>query len=304
MGHTNRAGNDAVTVKPTDQHAIPTESEPRGRLAAELRRLRDLAGISGRDLAGRVGISQSTLSRIETGNAVPSLPQVLAWSREVGASPDTESVLRRLTEAAHSELSSWRTALETRGHLQDEVRAQEAAARAVLNFQPNLIPGLLQTADYARRIFETFQVPYAADELAAAVAARLHRQPALYDPGRRFEFLLGEGALRLRPGPAHVLLAQLDRIASVSTLDTVSVGVIAADARATTTIPHSFVLYDGDEPHVAVEMIDANRLIRASEEVEMYRERWTLLRRMAVFGDDARAFLAAVAADIRRSADT
>ncbi|WP_054814798.1 helix-turn-helix domain-containing protein [Nocardia arizonensis] len=297
MGQTNRAGKDGATGSP------PAAAAPRTRLAAELRRLRDLAGISGRDLATRVGISQSTLSRIETGHAVPSLPQVTAWSREVGASAETERLLRHLTESAHSEVSTWRTALATREHLQDDYRAHESTATTVYNFQPTLVPGLLQTADYARRVFACFQLPYGPDELAAAVAARLDRQPALYDPQRRFEFLIGETALRARPGPRHIMFAQLDRIASVSTLETVSIGIIASDVEAITTIPHSFVIYDGPDPLVSIDMVDANRTVRAPEEIDLYRERWNLLRRMALFDDEARAFLGEIAADLRRSSD-
>lgn len=302
MGHTNRAGDDAGAGG-TGPHPASADHGPRDRLAAELRRLRDLAGISGRDLADRIGISQSTLSRIETGRAMPSLPQVSAWSRAVGASPEVDRTLRGLTEAAHSELTTWRSALATRDHLQDDFHAHESAATTVLNFQPALVPGLLQTAEYARHVFGIFQVPYTAEELAAAVAARLHRQPALYDPNRRFEFLIGEPALRLRPGPSHILLAQLDRIASVGTLDTVSIGIIPSDIEAKVTIPHSFVIYEGEDPVVSVEMVDANRLVRAPDGIDMYRERWALLRSMALFGADATTFLTSIASEIRELHD-
>ncbi|MET7772664.1 Scr1 family TA system antitoxin-like transcriptional regulator [Nocardia sp. NPDC005366] len=298
----NRAGNDAVQA--TGSHPEASGAESRARLGAELRRLRDHAGISGRDMAHRVGISQSKLSRIESGNAVPSVPQVLDWAREVDATPETRRVLRRLTEATHSEVDTWRSALESRRHLQDDVRARETAAKVVSTFQPSVVPGLLQTAEYARRVFATFQLPYAKDDLAAALAARLDRQLALYDSERRFEFLVTEAALRLRPGPHRVLLGQLDRISSLSTLGNVSIGVIPLDVQATTTVPHGFVIYDGDEDAlVSLELIDASRLVRAPEEIDLYRGCWDLLGRMALFGDDARRFLAELTADIRGSVD-
>ncbi|MEV0298296.1 helix-turn-helix transcriptional regulator [Nocardia sp. NPDC050710] len=290
----------------TASHPADSGADARNALAAELRRLRDLAGISGRDLASRVGISQSKLSRIETGIAVPSLPQVLDWAREVDAAPETQNLLRRLTKAAHSEaneVTPWRSELETRDHLQDDIRDHEAGADRIRNFQPSLVPGLLQTAEYARRVFAKFQFPYTTQDLASAVAARLNRQLALFDQDKKFEFLITEAALRLRPGPHHVLLAQLDRIASISTLDNVSIGLIRYDVEATTTIPHGFVIYESeDDALVSLEMVDANRLIRAPEEVELYLGRWDLLRQMAVFDDDARTFLSALVADIRRSA--
>ncbi|GAB2631471.1 helix-turn-helix transcriptional regulator [Nocardia goodfellowii] len=251
-----------------------------------------------------MGISQSKLSRIETGTTVPSVPQVQAWCAEVDASPEIHAALRQLTEAAHSEVSTWRSALQTRDHLQDDVADQEAEARLIRNFQPSLVPGLLQTAEYARRVFEKFQLTYTRERLAAATAARLHRQLALFDPERPFEFLITEAALRLRPGPHRILLAQLDRIASISTLDNVSVGLIPQDVEATTTIPHGFVIYEyGDSALVSTEMVDASRFIREPKEVELYRGRWNLLRQMAVFDDEARDFLKALAIEIRRSVD-
>ena len=60
----------------TDAGQSPTL---RQQLGAQLHRLRDLAGVSGRELAPQVGISQSTLARIEAGDRAPSLPEVIAW---------------------------------------------------------------------------------------------------------------------------------------------------------------------------------------------------------------------------------
>ena len=76
----------------------------------------------------------------------------------------------------------------------------------VRNFQPGIIPGLLQTADYALRIMEIANIQGAVD-LADAVNVRLARQEALYDQGRHFEFIMTESALRWRPGPPELLSA-------------------------------------------------------------------------------------------------
>lgn len=283
--------------------SVARQSRPRQQLGAELRRLRDMAGISGRELAKRVGISQSTLSRIEAGQVVPPLPQVLDWAEAVGAEQDSQASLRALTEAAHSpEVHDWAASLADRPHLQDDVRAFEEDAQVVRNFQPALVPGLLQTADYARRVFATFDPPYAPDALAAALAARLDRQRVLYDPAKRFEFLITEAALRFRPGPHRVLLAQLDRIISIETLDTVTIGVIPQDIEASTTIPHGFVIYENEDHAIAsAEPIPGSMVSRGPEIVDAHRRRWAALTRMAVFDSDARAFLAGLRDEIHRS---
>jgi transcriptional regulator with XRE-family HTH domain len=281
---------------------LTSSSVPSGRrLAAELRRLRELAGTSGRDLAHQVGISQSTVSRMESGRAVPSLPLVRAWGKALGVSDREGDQLLSLAEAAHNESTSWRASLRLGGHLQDDVQAQEALARTVRVFQPSVIPGLLQTAEYARRVFSLFQVPYTDEDLADAVAGRLRRQAALYRTDTRFQFLITEAALRWRPGKPRLLLAQLRQISSIDTLDNVSMGVIPHDVEALTFTSHGFVIYDDedDDPFVSVDTIHANIAVNDPEDVELYRQRWSLLERMAIFDEDAGRFLARIASDLR-----
>lgn len=273
------------------------------RLAAELRQLRGLAGISGREFAQRIGVSQSTVSRIESNRLVPALPVVVAWAEAVGASVEKRETLQLLTEAAHSGVRRFHTVLREQPHLQDDIGHQEAQARVIRVFQPSVVPGLLQTAEYARRVFSLFHIPYSDEDLAAALAARMDRQLALYDETRRFEFLVTESALRWRPGPPGLLVAQLGRIATLSTLENLSFGVIPHDTEAITFLSHGFAIYDSENddvpPVVSVESVHANLDVRAAEDVALYQERWALLQRMAIFGDAAEKFLAATADHIR-----
>ncbi|MEC3915635.1 helix-turn-helix domain-containing protein [Nocardia sp. CDC160] len=302
MVSANQPTERATAAAALAANAVARQSHPRQQLGVELRRLRDMAGISGRELAKRVGISQSTLSRIEAGHVVPPLPQVLDWAKAVGADADCQHSLRALTEVAHTpEVHDWASSLADRPHLQDDVRAFEEDAQVVRNFQPSLIPGLLQTADYARRVFATFDPPYTPDAAAAALAARLERQRVLYDPTKRFEFLITEAALRFRPGPHRVLLAQLDRIISIETLDTVTIGVIAQDIEASTTIPHGFVIYENEDHALAsAEPIPGSMVTRGPDLVDAHRRRWDALTRMAMFGTDAHEFLTGLRDEIHR----
>src|SRR4051794_17720543 len=137
------------------------------RLAEELRRLRSIAGMSGRVIADKIQISQSKVSRIESGVSLPSLPEVRAWAEAVHASEDTWQLLSALTETTHTRVSRWRAKLGDRPHLQDDVGAKERAAGRIRTFQPSVVPGLLQTAEYARQVFGMFQEPpYGRDQLA------------------------------------------------------------------------------------------------------------------------------------------
>jgi len=278
----------------------------RQRLGAELRRARELSGLSGRELAQRIGISQSKVSRVESGSALLSIPEVAAWASATRASSDVAGLLSALTEAAYTEVHNWGSMLRDRPHIQGDIQDLERRARKILTFQPSVVPGLLQTAEYARRVFTMFQPPYLEQEIPEVLGARLDRQTALFGDRQRFDFLITEAALRWRPGPPALLQAQLDRISSLSTLDTVSVGVIPLSAEAVTNTSHGFVLFemaehDESDAMVLVETIHANLTVNDPESIALYRTRWSLLMQMALSGDEARAFLAVVASNLRKT---
>ncbi|MEO3859068.1 helix-turn-helix transcriptional regulator [Acrocarpospora sp. B8E8] len=276
------------------------------RLAATLRRLRDLSGLSGRELAHRVQISQSKVSRIESGVTMPSLPEVQRWAEAVDAPLDTRERLADLTQAAVYESHAWRTALQGKPHLQDDFQERESSVRLVRNFQCAVIPGLLQTAAYARAVFAMSVLPYEKEDLAAATASRLFRQEALYEGDRRFDFLITEAALRWRPSSPAQLLAQWDRLASVSTLDNVSIGLIPHGRQSTVLPLHGFVIYgpvyggddDTAETFVEVETNHA-KLTIPDFDITLYEKQWSLLTEMAIFDDAAREFLTELATEVR-----
>ncbi|PPK71151.1 helix-turn-helix transcriptional regulator [Actinokineospora auranticolor] len=258
-----------------------------------MKRLRSRSGLSGRELGKRIGISQSKVSRIESAVSLPTVPEVEAWGTAVGVTPEGVRGLVELVDRAFREGRSWHTALAGRAHLQDEIRQREVAATRVATYQPSVVPGLLQTADYARRVFSLPSAHYDDEALAAAIAARMDRQLAIYRGGKRFDFLITEAALRWRPGRQEDLRAQWHRLASISTLDNVSLGVIPHDQEAVTTYSHSFVIYDDEEGgFVTVEMVHGPLVLEDDADVVAYRERWSLLCRMALFGDRARDYLA------------
>jgi transcriptional regulator with XRE-family HTH domain len=292
--HDESSGRITPGTVAVTGNARGAEAEQAHRLAGELRRLRDMSGVSGRELARRTDMSQSKVSRIESGTTIPSLPEVSAWASATGAPAEIQDSLMALAEAAYTELQSWRDALRTRAHAQDEIQLQESRARMLRTFQPAVVPGLLQTAEYARRIFTLLPMTLAEGDIPAAVAGRLSRQLALYETERKSSFLITEAALRWRPGPPELMIAQLDRIASVSTLDNVSVGVIPLGVPALTMLTHAFVVYndwDEQDTFVSVETVHARLLVRTPEDIALYRQRWERLAEMAIAGEEAREFI-------------
>jgi transcriptional regulator with XRE-family HTH domain len=269
----------------------------RQRLAVELRRLRERAGISGRDLATRIHISQSKVSRIESGTVALPVPTVAAWADAVGADAETRTRLIAMTDSLFaSGIHDFRTVIPIYGHSQGEIQKQEARASRIRVYQPSIVPGLLQTAEYARRMLELATIPYEDGNLAKALTGRVDRQSALYDAGRRFDFLITEAALRFLPGAGDLLAPQLDRISSLMTLTNVSIGIIPAGTAATIAVPAGFDMLDERDHRtvVTVEFLHANLVVTDADHIAHYERAWTALDSMAVQDDDAQALLGAI----------
>jgi len=269
----------------------------RAALGAELKRLRELNGVSGRTVAKALGISQSAVSRKEAGGAPISLPEVTAWADAIHASEEDRGRLLWMAEQAVTEtipLESWRAEVGTAG-IQQEIGMLERVSRFIANFQPDIVPGLLQTGEYARRVLAAAGNP----DPAAAALRRLDRQVILHDLSHRLEFIITEAALRWRTGPPDILVPQLDRIASLATLGNLTVEVIPLDADWLTPPPYPFVLYedrdDGAQPIATAELPD--QWIETAD-IEPYRRELDKLRRSALSGDDAIAFIRRLAANL------
>lgn len=265
-----------------------TRTRTRVLLEKELQRLRELAGLSGRELAQATSLSQAKISRIERGDALPTLPEAKQWLERCGADAETRDRVLALAESALSETRPWGVLLLDRAHLQDEVRERNAAAARVRNFQPTVIPGLLQTAEYARRILTLGR-----SDVGAALTVRLEAQQVLQESGRRFEFVIAEHVLRWEPGPG-VRAAQLDRLTSLATLGSVDLAVLPAAAAVGVVPWHNFVIRepaDGGPVYVTTELFHGAQEIVDPESVAVYLEAWRRLRESAVVGDDAIAMI-------------
>lgn len=281
-------------------------SEPRSQreyLGAELRKLRESAGLSGRDIAAKLKVAQTSVSRIERGLKVPTTSEIDIWTEAAGASPDTRERLGQLAEAAYTEVATWRTALRGRLHLQDVTGDLEAQARLLRSFEPILVQGLLQTPEYARRVIQLADVTGTQDH-EASLARRIQRQEILYNTEHRFEFLITEGALRaMPPGPPAILVAQMDRIASLATLENVTIGLLPFNRVIESAIGWSeFTIYDEVEDGEAcafAEVTHAELTISDPRDVEIYTNVMDRLARNAIYGEEARDLLDRIAREAR-----
>ena len=274
------------------------------RLGEALRALRAHAGLSGEQLAKRLGISQSRVSRIELGQQVAPAELVRRWAEVTGAPEKRCAELVGWAESVGSEAVAWRAGMG-RGlaRLQRGSRELEESAATIRSFEPVLVPGLLQVPEYTRRIFAAGNPQHSSSEIAAAVAARMDRQLRLYEGTARFEFVITEAALRWRVGPPHVMLAQLDRITAIAGLDSVDVRVIALDTELDTWHEHGFSLTEDraeDDPVVTIETQTSQVITTDPAEVAFYRDAFVRLWAAALHGTDVDALLQPLREDLLR----
>jgi Domain of unknown function (DUF5753) len=181
-----------------------------------------------------------------------------------------------------------------------QVAALEEASAAVRCFNAVCVPGPMQLDEYALRVL-TFADPTGREDHAAAVAERMARQRILYDRSKQLTFVITEGALRWRPGPVDLQLAQLDRIVGLLSLPNVKLGLLPHDIEAPTLYSTDFRIYDLGEDEgslVTVETVEGEITNGDPADAQIYAKRYELLCSASVTGDDARALLARIAEDL------
>lgn len=273
-------------------------------LARDLKYLREAAGLSERQLAARLGVSQASIQRLENaiGKTSRSLPSRLIeeWTDATGADERTRDRVRLLVEAVLRKDRSWREKLGDKTHLQDEFRDLEATSHTIRGFQLTIVPGLLQTPEYARYIIPRADVDNVIDH-AASVAARLARQEVLFSGGRRFEFLISETALHWPRSSPELLATQLDRIVALMPLKSVNVRILPLGEYADVIVWHNFVIYESDEPAVEVELTHRYERVTDPQQIELYRRIYGQLWEGAIYGAEAVTLIQRIANESRDS---
>ena len=261
--------------------------QAREALGTRLREIRADAGLSGRQLAALAGWHFTKVSKLENGKQHPSDDDLRTWCRHCHAPGEAADLIT----SAHSVASmylEWRR--QGRAGMRRPQRAKTPAyerARQFRIYEPVLIPGLFQTAEYAAWILSSFigfhDLPNDLDE---AVAARMERQQLLYAGDRRFEVVLEEQALHTQIGGPQTMAGQLDRLITLMNLRRVSLTIIPAAAERHTTPAAGFWIFDDEMAQV--ETISAELTITQYREIALYAKKFELLQQSAVTGPHAR----------------
>jgi transcriptional regulator with XRE-family HTH domain len=271
--------------------------EARIALGHRLRELRTAANLSGRQLAELLSWPASKISKLENGHQTPSDDDIRAWTRATGGEAETAALLASL-HTLKVQYAEWRRVLHAGIRpRQNELANLDQQTKLFRVFESTVIPGLLQTAEYARiRFAESIRVFNLTNDINEAVQGRIRRQEILYQPDKRFHFVLTEAALRIRLCPPGVMLGQLDRLISLSALPNVKLGVIGFQTQYATSPWHGFWMYDTDR--VLVETYSAALTLAQPPEIELYARVFDELAAVASYGRTARGIIHGVIDDL------
>jgi transcriptional regulator with XRE-family HTH domain len=200
---------------------------PRRQLGRYLRELRSAAGLSARAAARDLERSEPTLWRIETGQVAVRSLDVKAMCELYRATPEMTAALMALAKETKAR-GWWQAHGDVVPEWLDLYIGLEAAATRIWWYQSELVPGLFQTADYAREVIRLHLPGKSNDELDRRVELRLARQVILRRPidPPWLRVVLRESVLRCPVGTPGVMPAQLHRLAEASELPNVSLRVV------------------------------------------------------------------------------
>lgn len=255
-----------------------------------LRSAHERAGMNGKELAARLGWQASKVSRIENARQTPTDYDVQAWLAECGSSADEIERACDELRTIRVEYDSWQRRLKHGlAPRQKQSVNLEGDARSILMVEISAVPGLVQTSEYARNVFEIVADLHGTErDIDQAVAARMERQRVLYDRTKTFEILLVEAALVYPICAPADMVAQIDRLMSIASLPNVRFGVIPLNTRLPAVPMHGYWIVDD---LVMVETVAGEITTPEPDEVDLYRKLTSRLWSVAAEGADARTVL-------------
>jgi transcriptional regulator with XRE-family HTH domain len=270
----------------------------RRRLAAELRKLRDQAGMEATDVARRLDWQASRLSRLENRQSSITAPD-LRKLLDVYGVEDREyraylaELARRLNERGW-----WQKYAGLIGGDYADLISLEGEARTIRTYEQELVPGLLQTPEYAQAVIRASRTTDTTEQIKRWVEVRMERQEILNradPPPPRFNVVLSEAALRRPVGGYDVMLRQLEHLMVPRDRANVTLQVLPFDAGVHPSMVAPFTMMAFPEPDdlgvVNVENAIGTLFLEESAELRTYDEIWSALQASALSPEDTQTFL-------------
>lgn len=276
---------------------MPTSSfeKRRAEFGGRLRELRTAAGYeTGKDFARALGWNAPKVSKIENGRQTASVDDLDAWLLAASADPGDAEQLRAMLAGIQDAYVTWKEKVRA-GHRarQEESVDREARARRIRAVDVGVVPGLLQTPDYARHVLLAHaDLHGGGQDITEAVKARMRRQQILFEPGRAIELLMVESALRNPIAPRDVMLGQIHRLIASIGIPDVRFGIVPLNVQVPYPLLHGWWIVDDV---VLVETATAELTIDDPDELAVHNRLTDMLWTVAVEGDAARDILAATA---------
>ncbi|GAA2616073.1 helix-turn-helix transcriptional regulator [Actinomadura fulvescens] len=256
-------------------------------------RLRDYrldAGHSGVEFAALTGIHNTKISRIEHGHLDPSEDEIRRWMTACGVArhiPEMIAIRREVLQMWQEHRQALKAGLR---HVQAEGDLYERT-RLVRAYESCRLPGILQRPGYVEPLMDLVSNVHGlpgGDDAHGAAEARLYRQRLLTQPTglNNYVFVLEVSALHLAIVPDEIMSSQLDFLAEVTRYPHVSLGIIPAGAPRAIWAGEGFYVFD--DKLVRSELWTVEYQTDRPDEVAEYVRLFELLRRSAVFGQDAR----------------
>ena len=270
----------------------------RRRLALELRRLREAARLTCDEVAEHLECSASKISRVETGRVSVSPRDVRDMLVLYGVPEDQRASLVQLARDSRQK-DWWHAYSDTIAPQFAAYLGLESAAAEIRTYEVSLIPGLLQTEDYARAVIGAGMISGQHEDVSRGVALRMARQPALSrdDPPKLWA-VLDEAALRRQVGGSGLMRIQLEYLREMARLPNVAIQVIPFGGGAHPAMGRPFVVLVFPE-RVDPEVVYLEDLTRAlyledAEEVGQYNTVFNHLRATALSLEESAAFIVSV----------
>jgi transcriptional regulator with XRE-family HTH domain len=269
-----------------DMAAVPSPTVRRKRLGTELRRLREQAGLTCESVGQRLDCSGTRISRMETGRISVRPGDVRELLDVYGVTGDAAGVLVELAREARRK-GWWHRFGPVMPSWLEPYLGLEAEAVRLRDFQSMVLPGLVQTEDYARAALLAAPGAAGADDIEQQLALRMTRQQVLDGTApTELCLVLSEGVLQVPVGGPAVLRAQLRKLAEMASCGQVTLQVLPADAAAQVHPVSSFTLLDfadpADPPVVFTEHLTGGLLLDQPDQVRTYAMVFDQLRAAAL----------------------
>jgi transcriptional regulator with XRE-family HTH domain len=287
---------------------VVDSSAPLRRLGAELRRLRESSGRTQGDVGIAIGRTHASVVNWERGKTRISKSDLVCLLAELHAPAELRKGLEKLRAESMRGPSPWATY-----GLPDWLRpvvSFEQDATAISAFEPVLVPGLLQTEEYARALHTAGRRKVAPEYVEKWVAARMHRQRRLTGAGRAsLHAVVSEAALRLEVGGPTVLTRQLERLAESAAHDNITLQVLPASEGGYGGVASNFTLLHFADPKTDPPLgcFDGplgGYLIDDEGDVATMVKMFDDVRQTALPAEDSAALLAGILKEHRRKGRT